>query len=62
MGNEFFDLYLSIASRYPSKLLKDCYETAEKWHKNKYGKRRYKNLETFKTKYYLYIRKQKQNK
>lgn len=62
MGNHFFDVYLSIASKYPEMLLKDCYEMAEKWHKNKYGKRRYKNLGVFKTKFYTYIRKQKQKK
>lgn len=55
--NKFFEVYLSIATKHKDMLLKDCYEMAEKWHKNKYGKRRYKNLQVFKNKYYSYIRK-----
>lgn len=55
--NKFFELYLSIATKYPDMLLKDCYEMAEKWHKWKYGRRRYKNLQVFKNKYYSYLRR-----
>jgi hypothetical protein len=59
MGDKFFDLYLDVVKRYPEIKYKDCYEMAEKWHKNKFGKRRYKNLAVFKNKLYPYLKKQK---
>lgn len=47
--NRFYEVYLQIATNNPSMLLKDCYEMAEKWHKWKFGKRRYKSIEVFKS-------------
>ena len=55
--NKFFNKYLQIASNNPQMLLYECYEMAEKWHKWKYGRRRYKNLNTFKSVYSQVLKK-----
>lgn len=57
--NRFFEKYMEIAANNPEKLLYECYEMAEKWHKWKFGKRRYKNLNTFKSIYSQQLNKKK---
>lgn len=57
--SRFYEMYLAISGKNPDKTLAECYEMAEKWHKWRFGQRKYKNLYVFKS---TYSRKLNKNK